>query len=982
MKPFLKQVADHFYASGDISRCCFIFPNRRSLVFFRKYLSDAVASSGDNGVPLLAPRMYAMGDFFAAAGGSVQADRITLLLTLYDCYARLNPKAESLDEFIFWGDVILGDFNDVDKYLADPKQLFTNVSDLKDMADDFSYLTETQREAMMSFVKHFKGGYGAVDQDKSKAKNAKVAFAHIWNLLYPLYCDFNRALEEKGLAYEGMIYRKLADRAVNESVADILLETFGRSVESYVFVGLNALNECEKTVMRRMKDAGIARFCWDYSGDMISDPLNKSSFFMSRNVADFGQDFNIDPEGVVRPVFNVVKVPSSYGQTKQVSGILQRTGEVGSGTDCAVVLPDEGLLMPLLNSIPPEVKDINVTMGYPMAYSELWSLMSDISKVQVHASRKGGAWRFYHKPVWDVFSNGLFCRLLDGEGMEKCRERVKRIMQDAHYYIKEDELKGFPLLEVLFTPVVQDMNAADAGQIRAFAEYQQRVISYIAPRLTSIPEMILELDFAKEYWCAVGRLKDMGLKVLPLTYIRLLDSLLSGVAVPFKGEPLKGLQIMGPLETRALDFRNVIIMSCNEGVFPRKNVSSSFIPPELRKGFGLPTYEFQDAVWAYYFYRLVTRAENVWLLYDSRTEGLKNGEESRYIKQLRYHFGVELNEYVADAEPGMPLGRDKIVEKTPEMMGKIMSLSYSPSTIQNYISCPMKFYYTSVEKLKKEQEVAEIMDSGMIGTVYHNTMWALMTSEETMLSPEPMDKLKNDLINEEYKITKDYLKSWIGRQEDIKTKVETLMCQEMGVDEVTGRNLVISSVIVRYVTETLKRDIELLDKRGEDHFTIIGLERKCSVDMYGLRFYGVMDRVDRIGGGGPIRVVDYKSGSDDPSSLATEASLAEDVVEAIFSSDYDERKPHKAVLQFFIYDKMLEAAGMVRTDDVVNSMYATSNLFVSAPGVYGMEKEFADMLDKRLSALLAEICDPQVPFTMSEDIKACTYCDFRMICGR
>ena len=167
------------------------------------------------------------------------------------------------------------------------------------------------------------------------------------------------------------------------------------------------------------------------------------------------------------------------------------------------------------------------------------------------------------------------------------------------------------------------------------------------------------------------------------------------------------------------------------------------------------------------------------------------------------------------------------------------------------------------------------------------------------------------------------------------------MCQEMGVDEVTGRNLVISSVIVRYVTETLKRDIELLEKRGEDYFTIIGLERKCSVDMYGLRFYGVMDRVDRIGGGGPIRVVDYKSGSDDPSSLATEASLAEDVVEAIFSSDYDERKPHKAVLQFFIYDKMLEAAGMVRTDGVVNSMYATSNLFVSAPGVYGMEKEFA-----------------------------------------
>jgi hypothetical protein len=328
------------------------------------------------------------------------------------------------------------------------------------------------------------------------------------------------------------------------------------------------------------------------------------------------------------------------------------------------------------------------------------------------------------------------------------------------------------------------------------------------------------------------------------------------VAVPFKGEPLKGLQIMGPLETRALDFRNVIIMSCNEGVFPRKNVSSSFIPPELRKGFGLPTYEYQDAVWAYYFYRLVTRAENVWLLYDSRTESLKKGEESRYIKQLRYHFGVKLNEYVADAEPGMPVGKDKVVEKTPEMMETILSRTYSPSSIQNYISCPMKFYYASVAKLKKDQEVAEQMDSSMIGTVYHNTMWALMTSEEMMLSLEPMDKLQNDIPNQQYKITKDYLKSWIDREEDIKTKVETLMCQAMGVDEVTGRNLVIRNVIVKYVLKTLQRDIELLENRGEEHFTIIGLERKCSIDVYGLNFYGVMDRVDRIGDGGPIRIVD------------------------------------------------------------------------------------------------------------------------------
>ena len=974
MVPFLKQVADHYYGCHEIEDRCFIFPNRRSMVFFKKYLAEAVASASDR--PLVMPKLVTVNDFFGGVSSGNVADRVTLLVTLYECYSALNPKAESLDEFIFWGDIILGDFNDVDKYLADPKQLFANVADYKNIQDTFEYLTDTQRKAIESFAKHFVTK-NAKKTDNPDAKDVSRLFLHIWNLMYPLYLKFNEVLAQRGLAYEGMVYRSLAQKVSSAPVESILSEAYESS--SFVFVGLNALNECERTVMKRMRDAGIAEFCWDYSGKMISDPLNKSSYFMSRNVKDFEPAFTLDPQGVEQQSFNVLSVPSSYGQVKHVSGIFDELGVKHCPSDCAVVLPDEGLLMPLLNSVPPEIEDINVTMGYPMSASELWSLMDDVMKMQIHVRRKGDECRFYHKHVWNVFSNALFRKLMDGD--ERCAERVAKIKQETRYYISKEDLSGIPLFDVVFQPVVADMTSADRQQIAAMAEYQQRVLAYIAPRLSKDMDVALEVDFAKEYWCAVNRLKAMELSILPVTYVRLLETLLAGVSVPFSGEPLKGLQVMGPLETRALDFKNVIILSCNEGLFPRKSVSSSFIPPELRRGFGLPTYEFQDAVWAYYFYRLISRAENVWMLYDSRTEGLKNGEESRYIKQLRYHFQIPMKTYMSDAEPGLPSEEGHVVEKTPQMLEQIASSWLSPSALQNYIDCPMRFYYYSVAKLKKEKEVAESMDPAMIGNVYHNTMWALFTSEQEMLSDRTFDK-RDDKPEPMARVTRQYLEGWYKRDKDIRAKVESLMRAELGTDEIVGRNLVTVSVISRYVKETIGRDIELLDKYRAEYFEIVGLERPLDATLYGLKFYGVADRIDRIGEGGCVRMVDYKSGKDDPSVLMTNDACAEDVARTIFGGEHDKRKKLKAGLQFFIYDKMLHEKGIADLNNVSNTMYATSGLFAQAPMVCPLNQKFAQEMDKRLESLLLEIQSPQVPFTKTEDRANCEWCDFKMICGR
>ena len=974
MISFLKQVADQYYGASGMEDKCFIFPNRRSMVFFKKYLIEAVMAVSDR--PMIMPKMMTVNEFFSNVAPVTVADRVTLLVTLYECYVKLNKSAESLDDFIFWGDIILGDFNDVDKYLADPKQLFTNVADYKNIQDTFEYLTENQRKAIETFVGHFTEKTPRKTNNPN-AKDVSKAFLMIWNLMYPLYLEFNKILEERGLAYEGMVYRRLTQLTETSLVTDILSDVYGCS--SYVFVGLNALNECEKVVMGRMRDAGIAEFCWDYSGKMISSPLNKSSYFMDQNVKAFGQALKAGDDVSHCPVFNVLSVPSAYSQVKQLAGILDKVGAASSPSDCAIVLPDEGLLMPLLNSIPPAIEDINVTMGYPMSSSELWALMSDLMKMQIHVRRKGSDCRFYHKHVWSVFSNALFRRLVSGDEMKACRDRIAEIKLAAKYYIPQSDLSGFPVFDVIFNPVVSDMTVADMKQINALAEYQQSVLAYIAPRLSKDTDVALEVDFAKEYWCAVNRLKAMELAILPATYVRLLDSLLSCVSVPFSGEPLKGLQIMGPLETRALDFRNVIILSCNEGMFPRRSVSSSFIPPELRRGFALPTYEYQDAVWAYYFYRLVSRAENVWMLYDSRTDSLKGGEESRYIKQLRYHFNVQINSYIADAEPGLPDEEGREIEKTPEILEQMAKGTISPSALQNYITCPMRFYYYSVAKLKKEKEVAESMDHAMIGNVYHNLMWALYTSEEMMLSDDAYDK-RGSRPEPMRKVTLEYIKSWQAREKDIRRKVESLMCTELGTDEITGRNLITVNVIVRYVIETLKREEELLGLYGADHFEIIGLEKPLKANLYGMNFYGVADRIDRIGGVGNVRMVDYKSGMDDPAVLATDDAGAEDMAEKIFAGD--KKKKIKAGLQFFIYDKMLEANDIADLSHVSNTMYATAGLFSAPPQVAPLNQKFASEMDRRLEMLLKEIQSPQVTFRMTEDVSDCEYCDFKMICGR
>lgn len=974
MTPFLKQVADHYYRKGNVSGRCFVFPNRRSMAFFRKYLAEAVRDGG--GSPIIEPMMTTVNDFFYKAGGMVQADRVAQLLHLYDCYKELNPKAESLDEFVFWGDVILGDFNDVDKYFVDPSQIFTNVADYKELQDNFTYLTETQRKAIEGFISNFNDRSGKLtvklDTDNPDIKGR---FLLIWNILHKLYVSFNETLASKGLAYEGMVYRSLAQRLTEGTVEDVFKGIFPEDV-SFVFIGLNALNECEKIVLRKLKKCSRAEFCWDYSGKWIQDEQNRSSFFMSSNIEEFPQAAEWDPQGVGVPEINVVSVPSAVGQAKRLPDVLG--GMMSEDmSDTAVVLPDEGLLLSVLNAIPEQIEDINVTMGMPMTGSLLYSMMNDVASIQLHAVNRKGEWMFYHKQVWDLFSNEIFRSALD----EESAKVISSVRESAKYYIPQAELHGTPLLDTIFTVAITDPKSNSKEQVETFAEYQKNVIKAIAPGVANNPQLALELEYAKEYYRCVNVLKENGLEVMPITYVRLLSQILSTVSVPFRGEPLKGLQIMGPLEMRALDFRNLIILSANEGVFPRRSVSSSFIPPELRKGFGLPTYEYQDAVWAYYFYRAISRTEKVWMFVDSRTEGLKSGEESRYIKQLEYHFGVKLNRYVVKFETMSAAGVPDIV-KTEEDVEKIKKATLSATAVQNYLACPAKFYYGTVKGLKSEDEVSESLDYGMFGTVFHDTMRAIYTSE-TAMAPEFVFDRKGEnekaLTDVKTRITRAYIESWIDRPEEIRNKVKALIMEQLKAIEVTGRNLVVVDVIVKYVIMTLKRDLQKLNESGNDAFEILGREIPVYGEFHGQKFKGIIDRLDSFEPS-QARVVDYKTGKVLKDDENIDDTNAETIAEKIFAKDVAERP--KIALQFFIYDMLLRGYEISKGRTIYNSVYSTANLFKDEPKTIAVNEKFYDAVSEKLAALLDDMRSTDVPFARAKDEKVCEYCDFKTICGR
>lgn len=947
MIPFLKQVADYYYGKfrTGLSDFCFVFPSRRAQVFFLKYLASSVQASR---TPLQAPVVTTIDDFFYRAAKAVKTPRLRLLLTLYDCYSSLyqrinGAEAESLDDFIHWGDVILKDFSDVDKYLAEPDQIFTNVSDYKNIQDDFSYLSENQRKALMSFLGNFE-----------KKGDIKTAFLRVWDILLPLYIQFKDVLASENLTYDGMVYRQLAESFNNRPAPDILNEAYPH-VSKFVFVGLNALDSCEKTVLRRMRDAGLAEFCWDYSGEIISDINNKSSLFLRENVKEFPQSFELDSDGLPVPQINVLSVASSIGQAKQLPYILQKLGQSAGDERTAIVLPDEDLLISVLNSIPKEYANVNVSMGYSMKNSGIFAFMGELAALQMHLRLKDGC-MFYHRQVKSIFSNTLFKSLL-GDALSEVEDEIRL---SAKYYIPQADLAKNGLLSKLFRPVVLSPSDNSPEQIEEIIRYQQDVILALVPLIKNDGNMALELDFAKQYYEALDALHEYHLSVKPATYFRLLNQIVTLDSVPFKGEPLKGLQIMGPLETRAVDFENVIILSCNEGIFPRHPSAASFIPAELRIGFGLPTYEYHDAMNAYYFYRLIQRAGKVWMLYDSRMKNMKAGEASRYLKQLEILYGnhVEVNHFTSKSSLRNINSPDE-VEKTEEDVRTIKNSYLSPSSIKTYLQCRMKFYYQVVKGLREDDDVQESMDNRSLGNVLHHSL---------------------EKIYDEKTVSKERLRTVLDDKVALKNLVDGEIKAELKTPEVSGRDIVYRNLALEYVERILLRDIEYLENNKADSFTIIGVEKQVFTDVGGFKFKGIIDRLDSIRPG-EIRVVDYKTGLVKDNDFGIDDTNAAKIAAAVFGKD--NRTRPSIALQVYLYDLALKRSRSYHGERILNSIYSPARLFIHPVQDDAYCETFDRAMGAGLDNLLAEIGDVSIPFTKTGNVRNdCNECEFKILCKR
>jgi len=959
MKPFLYQVASLFYEKwgAEVSRLAFVFPNRRTGLFFQKYLSEVAD------IPLFSPTILTINDLFIQLSGKQSADRISMLFTLYDIYIRQSGSTETFDEFLYWGEMLLNDFDDIDKYMANARMLFSNVTDLREIENDFDFLSDEQIAAIRSFWSSF---YPRGDTPNQQQ------FLAVWQVLYDLYEEFRATLGAEGKGYEGMIFREVVESMERGESPDL-------PYEQIVFVGLNALSVSEERFLAQLQKRKIADFYWDYVSDKVTDPDNKASYFVSRNRKSFPSSMKLPPEEKVKTEIEVIGIPSGIGQAKHVYTLLSdwcKEAEMSSeeALRTAVILPDEHLLIPVLNAIPEQIRRINVTMGYPLAGTPVASLIEYILALQKNVRYIDRNPLFYFRDVLPVLNH----RYILSTSPEIISSLVKEITENNKIYISHTELGKTPLLEILFTPVTG---------VEAFSDYLIKVLEELNKVMSALsdeeeedaPQRTndLEQEFIFHYFTTVNRMKevmkDARIEMKIDTFFRLLKRVTDTITIPFHGEPLSGLQIMGVLETRALDFDRLIILSMNEGIFPQRKAANSFIPYNLRRGFGLPTYEHQDSVWAYHFYRLIERASHVSLLYDTRSNGLQTGEVSRFVHQLHYHYEVPMRDKLvvynvsSSKPPPLAVPKREDIMRRLDAYRKGGSKAISASAINTYLDCPLKFYFSVVEGIREEEEVSETIESDVFGSILHKVM-------EELYKPFQGKMVTVDLLKAIRKDTA-LLTGAIARafaSEFFKTEV---------VRSLTGQNYLIGEMIRKYVEKILERDGKLTP------FVYIESERKINglislSDHSEIRLKGFIDRVDEVRDA--IRIIDYKSGS----GTTTFSSI-----ESLFNKEEKDRA--KAVMQVFMYCWMYAHFTENKGKTIQPGIYYVRSLFSDPfdPSVYhrierGKSEKvedfsgYAQAFEEGLRGCLDEIFNPEIPFTQTPTGKACSYCPFKGICGK
>lgn len=962
----MHSVARHLWdAYGeDIGSLTVLLPNNRSRVFFVDALSQIA------GRPIFAPRFISIDSLMCELAGIGRIDHIRAIAELYKIYSQYHT--EDFDSFYHWGEVLLADFDTVDKYRVNADMLFTNISDLKDMDSDLSYLSAEQIEAIKRF-------WGSFDVSPNQPEHQKT-FLTIWNTLLPIYHQYRERLSDLGVGYSGMIYRQAAE-LLKEGVVE--LPTGG----GYAVVGFNALSTTEMVLFDYLQTAHEALFYWDYDDYYLKDDKQEAGLFIRQNLLRYPApaDFVLPSYFGDTKEINVVATASDSLQTKYATEFIDQLVERNKGVDkrTAIVLTNEALLSPLLYSLPsgPDADkpiQYNVTMGYPLrstlAYSFVERLLLLQQRVKVGS---GGSVAFYHTDVEGLLIHP-FVVAVEGEAAKRLRGEIVR---HGRIYVSTARFEqGGELVRQIFSPNNDATSIHDylEGIITIVAESEiggeskeqrglrRECFGLILEALTKSRNSLAE--------CATT------IQMKFTTYVSLLRKVLQGISIPYKGEPLSGVQVMGILETRNLDFDNVLLLSMSDDNFPSGRIKDiSFIPFNLRMAYGLPTPHHSEGVYAYYFYRLLQRARRVDMVYCSVGDKSSSGEQSRYIYQLDFESDHHINRIEKVLGVNISEQSDIVVEKRGEVAERLAEFldeggrSLSPSALNRYIQCPLMFYFASVARLKVEDEISEDVDNSLFGTIFHRAA-ELLYKELDNKSPhnQQIGRLRGT------KRVSDAVERAISE------KYYGEMNKIVPREEYEGQIVMICSIIEKYLNDGLLK----YDSSCAGDFRVAGAEYKIAYDFgfgdHVVRFNGTIDRFD-VMADGRLRIVDYKTGTPHKDFVGI-ANLFED-------------KPDGHALQTLLYSMMVaneQQKGRLPSGPITPVLYYVRNLnneeyvpylrFGSSRGggkaTIDNYDSYADEFREALAAKLTEVFDCSRPFVATSDPKACEWCDYAKLCGK
>lgn len=957
METFLKQVAHDLYnkTEGNFTKVAIVFPNKRASLFFNEYLAQ------ESDRPIWSPTYVSISELFRQSSDLSIADPIKLVCDLYKVFQKATGSKETLDDFYFWGEMLIADFDDADKNMADTHALFSNLKDLNELMDNYDFLEEGQKEALSQFFHNF-----SINQ----VTELKQRFISMWNVLGDIYTEYKALLESQSIAYEGMLYRQVIEQ----------LDVEALPYNKYIFVGFNVLNKVEHTLFKKLNEAGKAMFYWDYDTFYLNKTPHEAGEFIRRNLRDFPSELpasffdNLNQPKEV----TFIESPTENGQVRYLPQWI-RENLTSQEKETAVVLCNEALLQPVLHALPDNVKHINITMGFPLSQTPAYSFVNALMELHTSGYNPNNG-RYLFAEVISVLKHP-YTRQLSPEA-EKLEQTLTR---DNRFYPLPSELKQDNVLELLFTPRRNNLDLCSmlSEALKEVAViYQQQAASH-----SDAFDQLYRESLFKTY-TLVNRfhtlIESKELNVQAGTFQRLLTRVMSSSSIPFHGEPAIGMQVMGVLETRNLDFRHLIMLSVNEGQLPKAGGDSSFIPYNLRKAFGMTTIDHKIAVYAYYFYRLMQRVEKVTLVYNTATDGINRGELSRFMLQFLIEWGYPVLRKQLEAAQSPQDSTPIIIEKTPDVMERMKSVFdirnnpkalISPSALNCYLDCPLKFYYKYVALLSAPDEVTADIDSAKFGSIFHYAaehIYKDLTAHGKLISKENLETLLKDEVRLQTYVDNGFKELFFNLPQNEQP-------------EYNGIQLINSAVIVKYIQQLLRNDLRYAP------FTFVGSEQRIfenieictSTGDIQSRIGGIIDRIDSKGES--LRIVDYKTGGD----ADTPAN-----VQSLFIPD---KKRSNYVFQTFLYasivckklreknDSRLVAPALLYIHRAASENYSP----VIQMGEPRKPKEPVDNFAQyegdfreNLKTLLEDIFNPDVSFTQTEIEDKCAYCDFKALCKK